>query len=274
MASYGGFSRIDEYLNYLWFTMHHSDDPNKQVWAFHTRCYLDESGTHDGSPYTVVAGLLLNRSNFVSLGIEWQKMLCERGIKVPIHMTEFGPHGNLGHLSEADRYLLFANIAGIINSHKTYSLAGVLGQEQYKKAKVHKRKEMSPYGYCFLYCVKINHLEADFNKYPYNIAYLMSEVSEHKGQILAAHATTMVMQEIEKQPYHMGSITFDYPKNVPALQAADVIAWGVNRKLMGKPFDQGFEFIETIIDGPSHKQGSYSNEDMEGHERRLRKFRN
>src|SRR5208337_2239471 len=117
---------------------------------------------------------------------------------------------------------------------------------QYKKAKVHKRKEMSPYGYCFLYCVKINHAEADFNKYPYNIAYLMSEVSEHKGQILAAHATTMVMQEIEKQQYHMGSITFDYPKNVPALQAADVIAWGVNRKLMGKPFDQGFEFIETI----------------------------
>ena len=75
---------------------------------------------------------------------------------------------------------------------------------------------MSPYGFCFMFCVKINHLEAENNKYPYNIAYLMSEVSEHRGQILDAHAEIKKMQEIEGSPYHMGSLSFEYPKYIPS----------------------------------------------------------
>lgn len=256
---FGGFDSIQEYLGDLWWNMHHTDDPNRQAWAFHTRCYLDESGTHDTSHYTVVAGLLLNRNNFISLGTEWQKLLREMRIKSPIHMKEFGrPHGDLAYLTDNERYFLFANIAGIINSHKTYSIAGVIGQNQYKISEVNKRKEMSPYGFCLLICVKVNHIIADFNKYPYNIAYLMSEVSEHKGQILDAHAEIKIMQEIETKPYHVGSIAFEYPKYVPALQAADVIAWGVHHRLMDKPFDQGFEFIENIISGPHHLQDCVS----------------
>lgn len=271
---FGGFHSIEEYLADLWWNMHHIDDPNRQAWAFHSRCYLDESGTHDTSHYTVVAGLLLNRNNFISLGTEWQKLLREMRIKPPIHMKEFGrPHGDLAYLTDNERYFLFANIAGIINSHKIYSIAGIIGQKQYKISEVNKRKEMSPYGFCFLICVKANQAQAVFNKYPYNIAYLMSEVSEHKGQILDAHAEIKRQQEKEGKSYNVGSITFEYPKYVPALQAADVIAWGVNHRLMNKPFNQGFEFIENIISGPGHVQEPYKDDYLHGLKQRLMKYR-
>jgi hypothetical protein len=271
---FGGFSSIEEYLDYLWFTMHHTDDPNRQAWVFDVRCYLDESGTHDQSPYTVVAGLLLNRNNFISLGREWQKMLCERGVKVPIHMKEFGrPDGKLAYLTDSDRYLLFANIAGIVNSHKIYSVAATLDQQQYREIlKLNKRKEMSPHGLCFIHCVVTNYVNAKDNKYKHNIAYLLSEVSEHKGQILISHAAIRREQEEKSIPYRVGSISFDLPKYVPALQAADVIAWGVRRRLIGDSFDQGFDYIENII-SESHVEETWKRTDLQGVVKRLMKYK-
>jgi hypothetical protein len=261
---FGGFASIDEYLETLWWTMHHSDDPDRQVWTFDVRCYLDESGTHDASPYTVVAGLMLNRNNFISLGREWQQMLCERGIKVPIHMKQFGRDGNLGYLTESDRYLLFANIAGIINSHKIYSVAGVIDQKQYNEILIlHKKKEMSPYGFCLMLLVYANHVEAINNKYKHDIAYLLSEVSEHKGQILDSHAEMIRLQEEESIPFHVGTIAFGLPRKVPALQAADVISWGVLRRFVARPFDQGFEFIEHIINGDHHVQHLWEEKELQ-----------
>jgi len=269
---FGGFPSIEEYLKYLWFTMHHSDDPNRQAWAFSVRCYLDESGTHDQSPYTVVAGLCLNRNSFISLGKLWNELLRDMQIKPPVHMKEFGrPNGRLGYLTDAQRYLLFANITAIINSHKVYSIAATMDQKQFKEiCRLHPKKEMSSYGMCFVLCAYINHKQAEYKKYSHNIAFLMSEISEHKGQILATHAE---MKECQKtNPFHMGSISFDDPINVPALQAADIIAWGVRKRLMEESFNQGFEYIEKIFD-ENHLEYPYLEEHFLGISQALMKYR-
>lgn len=243
--------------------MRHTD-ANRHAWDF--GCYLDESGIDDLSPYTVVAGLLLNRHNFISLEKEWQQMLGEMGVNVPIHMKEFcRPYGELAYLTDSQRYLLFANIAGIINSHKIYSIAGIIDQKQYREIlKLNKRKEMSPYGFCLLLCAYANHIEARNNNRQHDIAYLLSEVSEHKGQIIDAHAEMKRMQKEESMPLHMSRILkFENPKNVPALQAADVIAWGVRRQLVGGQFNQGFDFIENIIKDQHHVQHSWEEDDLQ-----------
>lgn len=262
--NYDGFDSIEAYLDDLWWFMHNPFDiHDKQAWAF--GCYLDESGTDDLSPYTVVAGLLLNRHNFISLGVEWNTFLMNNNIKYPIHMKDFGrPHGKLGYLKDEERYLLFAYLAGLINSHKIYSIAGIIDQEQYREIlKLNKRKEMSPYGFCFMLCVYANHIEARNNRRKHDIGYLMSEVSEHKGQIFSTHAVMRKMQEEEPLRFHVGRLTFEYPKYVPALQAADIIAWGVNRKLRDMPFDQGYDFIEHIIIGDNHVQHSWEEGELQ-----------
>lgn len=268
-TSFGGFDSIEEYLKYLWWTMHHSDDPNLQ--AFAVTCYLDESGTHDSSPYTVVAGLILNRHNFISLGIEWQRLLCEMRIKSPIHMKEFGrPHGELGYLTDDERYLLFANIAAIVNSHKIISIAGTIDQQQYREIlKIDKRKQMSPYGLCYAICAIKNHHNANYNKYDKNIAFVLDDGCENSGHILTTHRVLKEWQK--KEPYHMGSITFADDKNVPALQAADIIAWGVRKRLLKEPFDKGYNYIENII-SENHVEEPWKTDDLQGLARRFMKY--
>ncbi len=71
----------------------------------------------------------------------------------------------------------------------------------------------------------------------------------------------------------MGTIMFAYPTKVAALQAADVIAWGVHRRLMAKPFNQGFEFIENIINAGHHVQQSWEESDLQDLAKRLMKYR-
>ncbi|MHB8084256.1 MAG: DUF3800 domain-containing protein [Dehalococcoidia bacterium] len=269
---FGGFPSIEEYLDDLWWFMFNSNDPDRKVWAF--GCYLDESGTHDASPYTVVAGLLLNRNNFISLGVEWRDLLQRMRIKTDIHMKEFGKHGKLGYLTEAERYFLFTNISGIINSHKIYSVAGVIDQQQYKEIlNLDKRKEMSPYGFCFIMCAYANHIEAKNNNRQHDIGYLMSEVSEHRGQILETHAEMRKEQEEGLMPLHIGRIGFDYPKYVPALQAADIIAWGVRRRLIGDHFDQGFEYVQHIISDKHHVQHSWDEPDLRALAQKFMKYK-
>ena len=235
--------------------MHHSNEPNLQTMAF--GCYLDESGTDDLSVKTVVGGLLLNRNNFILFDDDWKQLMKEMNIKHPIHMKDFGQHGKLGYLSYSDRYYLFASIAGIINKYKIYSIAGVINQQQYNNILKLKKKEFSPYGFCFLLCVYINHKEAINNNRWHNIAYLMAAVSEHSGQIKEVHEAIKKGQENNILELNVGSLAFDSPKKVTALQAADVIAWGVRKQLLQEPFNRGFECIEHIINGNHHSQYSW-----------------
>jgi Protein of unknown function (DUF3800) len=115
--------------------MHNTKDPDKQAWAF--GCYLDESGTDDLSPYTVVAGLLLNRHNFISLGKEWNYFLKNYKIKHPIHMKEFGrPHGNLAYLTNEERYLIFAHL--VLCPRNIFTKSGDFSQNRVSSCCPHK----------------------------------------------------------------------------------------------------------------------------------------
>lgn len=50
----------------------------------------------------------------------------------------------------------------------------------------------------------------------------------------------------------LGSLTFDKDDCVPALQAADVIAWAVRRRATGYEFNAGFEPIEATLNERGH----------------------
>lgn len=248
-----------QYAEYFWWTMHHSDEPERQ--ALTVTCYLDESGTHDQSPITVVAGLLLNRHNFISLSGLWGDLLSRYKIKPPFHMKEFGQHGKMGHLKYNERHSLFCEIAEIVNAHKIFSLAATVDQQQFREICNFNKGKMSSYSLCFYLCVQLNHLQAEYMKYRKNIAFLLDEGGEHTGQILAAHKAIVLRPENKK--FHVGSITFANDKDVSALQIADIIAWAVLRRLVGKPFEKGFSPIEKILN-ENHIQKPWGAEYLKG----------
>lgn len=250
--------------------MHHSDDPDRQTFA--VSCYLDASGTHDAALNTVVAGLLLNKHNFLSFSKIWCEILNWWKLTPPIHMKEFGrPHGRFAYLTDAQRYAIFAELSELINTHKIISVAATLNQDQYRNIlKLHKRKEMSPYGLCFMLCAIANHHNAIHNKHERNIAYILDTGDDNVGHVLAAHKVMKEWQE--STPLHVGTIAFDDDKDIPALQAADIIAWGVHRRLAGGSFGKGFDFIEKII-SKYHLEEPWNNADLEAVAKRLMKYK-
>jgi hypothetical protein len=236
----------DEYLEHLWWVMHHSDDPNKRTFA--VTCYLDESGTHDDSPKAIVAGLVLNRDGFLMFDAVWENMLSQFKIESPLHMKEFGKHGNLGYLNYDERYKLFDQVAKIINFYKIRSVAFVLDQLIFSKIMNQEiRKAIGAYGTCFMGCANLVLLALCDSYHHKDIAFIMEQGNEHASHVFAAHEVMVRMKNSKGMFINVGSLTFD-SKQITALQAADVIAWAVRRRAVGDPIGKGFQPITQILE--------------------------
>jgi hypothetical protein len=57
---------------------------------------------------------------------------------------------------------------------------------------------------------------------------------------------SMIEMQKQNMPLHVGSLTFA-DKNISALQAADVIAWAVRRRVSGISIGKGFQPISEIF---------------------------
>jgi len=229
-----------EYLEHLWWVMHHSEDPDRRTFA--VTCYLDESGTHGDSPKVIVAGLVLNFYNYLSFDVVWNNMLSQFNIKVPLHMKEFGRHGKLGFLDYTKRFKLFDQVEKIINLFKTHSVAFILDQAMLSDLMDPRIIKINgPYGMCFMGCAHMVLEQAEYQQYRKRIAFLLEAGNEHAEHIRVAHQSMIEMGK------NVGTLAFE-PKRISALQAADVIAWGARRRAIGDPIGKGFQPISKIFD--------------------------
>jgi hypothetical protein len=243
------------YLEHLWFVMHHSDDPERLTLA--VACYLDESGIDQHNPLAVMAGIVLRRERFIRFDSDWNDILSKFKIDPPIHMKEFGKHGRHGHLDYPTRNELFTELAYIINRYKIHSVAVTLNHEQYNKMLSDKtKKEVSIYGLCFMLCAHQCFAMTQVNHYYGRMAFLMEEGNEFAEDVRRAHKGMMKMRKEGATYISDGSLTFE-PKELSPLQAADIIAWGVRRKVSNVPIIKGFEPIVRIFDG-KHIQNQYT----------------
>jgi hypothetical protein len=208
--------------------MHNSDSPEKETAA--VRLYLDESGGDDPrTPYAVVGGVLINQSHFLHFEEAWDLMLEKHGIAPPLHMREFGPHGRFANMTDRCRHELFLEVAALINSHKIFSIAATLSNEEYKtNFPKEGRDRFSVYGMCFILSVMINHKLAAQQSYGERTPFILDAGNPYKQHVVEAHASALRLQE--ETFLHVGLLTFDDDKEFGILQAADVIAWGVRRR--------------------------------------------
>ena len=249
--------RRREYLAEVWFTMHHSDDPNRQT-TFLT-CYLDDSGTDKKNPDAVVGGIVIDRTSSVPFDAEWMELLEEYKIKPypkrtvrVLHMNEFGPHGKDNHLSLKERFELFTKGVATINKYKKYSVAGTLSKVTYDAIVIDEgQRAFSEYGFCFISCAFQNHVILEGEDYKEDMAYLLDEGNEHAQHILGAYQGIKEWQK--DSPFHVGSLGFDDDEKWSTLQAADVVAWAVRRRMDRARFVDGYEPIQKVY-GENHHQ--------------------
>jgi hypothetical protein len=88
-----------EYIEALWWLMHHSGDPERR--SFAVVCYVDDSGTQENGILAVMGGPVIPRQLLTSFHLDWDTVLTRHKVTGPVHMREFGrPHGRFAYLND------------------------------------------------------------------------------------------------------------------------------------------------------------------------------
>jgi hypothetical protein len=236
----------NDYIHSLWWLMHHSTDRRRSAVAL--AHYIDDSGISLKQPHAVIGGPVFLQRDFSSFHYEWDRILALHNVKGPIHMREFGrPHGRFAYLSDEQRCSLFHDLVYLINRRKAWSLTVEIDhldfQQYFPQSKFKKLFGVAPLA--FIWCMALNNSIVEENKEAVSkVSYVIAK-SDFNTAILDCHE---FIESYEKttERNHTGSITFDNPANVNALQAADMIAWANRRKVAGLPFDSGFDALELL----------------------------
>ena len=215
-------------------------------------CYLDDSGSDDKSPVTVVGGVGFSRIQLRAFCERWRPLLKKHRIPEPLHLTDFSrPFGRHVGMHREMKLALFGDIAKLILRHYQFSISITVFQSDYEKL-VHEdlRKHVaSPIGMSFFCAVMACRTMAERHSLA-RIAYLADEGCSFQNQFVDAHAA-VVKAETGNLPRLTGGLDFRKDDHVPALQIADVVAGSARRDDNGTLVDE-FEPLRQLLEAQSH----------------------
>jgi hypothetical protein len=212
---------------------------------------LDDSGTHDQSPLVVIGGPVFSRIEHKEFSKRWAKMHSDRKIVPPLHMTDFVGMGKYAGWYPEIKRELFQAASKIINDHRFYSVAVAVSRDDFEaRLSQEVRKGLiGPYAFAFFTAVLSNLTAIEHSKlFEGRISYLVDLGSPLPEQLREAHELIVNAQKGTRGESRIGTLALDTDTNVPALQAADVIAWSVRRKQIDGCLPEGFEPINSVID--------------------------
>jgi hypothetical protein len=238
-----------EYLDDLWWLLHHSDSDDNFVLGLTS--YFDDSGSDDGSPLVTIGGPVITRIQFKEFGPRWTKILKQCEVDGPLHMTDFVYPGKYCAWPAEFKRHLFLKVAKVINDHKFYSVAVMVSRDDFNSelSQEVKNNLIGPYAFTFfcsvlLTCAAI----AESKFFEGRISYLVDDGFGHKDQLADAYSTIANIQRHSTEPRRVGTFGFAIDDDVPALQAADVIAWASRRKHLEGSLPEGFEPLNEIFE--------------------------
>jgi hypothetical protein len=230
----------------FWWLIHHS--AREQNMALMLAHYVDDSGSHQGSPRVVMGGPVFAQKSFFSFHYEWDRVLALHSVKAPVHMKEFGrPNGRLGYLTNDQRRALFHDLIYLIKQNSAWLLTVEVNnlefQQFFPEPKYKKLFGAPPLA--FIWCMVHNCvLVENFSDHLKKMAYVVAR-SDENTQIMESFSFWKSYED-ETDKHIVSSITFSSPQEVSALQAADMVAWANRKKSLGEIFDRGFEPLELL----------------------------
>lgn len=238
-----------EYLEYLWHLMHHYESEDGKVMALTS--YLDDSGSDDRSPVTVIGGPVMAKDAFRTFNDKWSILLDRYRIPPPFHMNDFvRPKGKHVSMYRELKLALFSDVTNLINEHKLYSISVEIPQPEFKTTLPENvRKQLiGPYAFAFFCAVLANQIIGQKSRLlQETVAYLVDSGFSYGHQLLEAHAAIMAVEKSAGGFHYTGAMAFDTDDRVSALQAADVIAWSARRRSVTGLAEE-FEPLEQLLD--------------------------
>jgi len=197
--------------------------------------YIDESGTHDGSPHTIMAGYVAPFGKWIKLEDRWDRMLKRHGVQY-FHATEWlqGKKQFKGWTYEQKmQFILEAE--KLIKSYVSFGITAKLGNADYEQHYVAGNRPRKPqldtkYGICFRMILSVlPRMLDDIAKNPSDELHLILE-DGHKNAGDAVRIFRMFKDEAPPDISRMvNKLSFADKKNTKPLQVADSLAYSAFR---------------------------------------------
>ncbi len=218
--------------------------------------YCDESGTHAGSPCTVLAGFIGCADEWVHFEQEWTKVLRKYSIS-HIHAKHLWHRQKefKGWTEEQANYL-WADLWYVLQEHKhIFAARTALREEDYRLFYISdgpapKERLDSRYALCFRAFMSFHPAFHRSHFTNGSVNFVLEAGHKNAGDLLR------VYQEIKRLPGRwqdsIGTISFGSKRDFPALQAADFLAyWSWQNEC--EKIEDGMAQEDLILDDFHHE---------------------
>ena len=232
--------------------------------------YYDESGTHAGSPITVLGGLIGNSHDWGYFEQEWRKVLVKHDLRYIRAKQLFHRQGPYRKWGKKQFRHLWADIMYVLQEHAGFQVSKiVLKDEDYYKSYVsdgpYSKRERLDTRYALCVRVALHFLPLINHRWRQEGAMNLVVEAGHKN----AGDALRVFSELKNSTSYqwsnaIGAISFGSKVDFPALQAADLISYWFYKTEMNKisediedPFEisqleremasLGFAIVEHVI---------------------------
>lgn len=187
--------------------------------------YFDESGTHDRSNVTAIAGYILPSRQAVQMDKSWRSLVEKFNVPF-LHMKDLAPGGKpFDHLTAEQRADLVTRAMNLIRKHTSQGFAVVVCPNRFDRS---HGDLPDPYSFCAQACFLAVKAWMDQRKITGG-ANLFFE----KGHKDSAKAIE-VLEKTNELGGLCPSYTFARKSEVVLLQAADLLAWHTTKFIKDK----------------------------------------
>lgn len=183
--------------------------------------YMDESGTHAGSPAASMAAYVFDKEQASRFSRDWEKVL--QRFKIPFaHMTDCATgNATYANLSMEERIDSVKALIGLTRLRSRFGIAVSIDQVRYNQLFGKGRYDHDIYSVCLSFCVKAVHEWARETGCRGRFVYVFE--AGHNYQEEASRIMNAIGEGSIGNSY--ASHTFARKQDALPLQAADMLAW-------------------------------------------------
>ena len=135
----------------------------------------------------------------------------------------------------------------LINTVRIFTFAATSNNRQHEQlfSQALRQEAFSVYASAFLMAIEINRASAVRAKYDGAIDFVFDDGNQFKGHLIAFHES---IHKLNLAEGCVGSLVFATDTDLPALQAADVIAWATRRRKAGKELRGVHASLNALFD--------------------------
>ncbi len=192
--------------------------------------YFDESGTHDDSAITAIAGYVAEADVWAQVESDWQKVLGEfadRGLHT-FHATDsYAGNGEFGRLDSFWRNYVRTQLSDILERSDIQAIWAGVNVDDWDDltTDAFRARYPKPYDLCFEEVVKQLFRWSRHHVDGSPVSLVFGVQSEYQNRASTAYKAWLRHPEVSK---FLGALSFGFPKTLVPLQAADMLAHEMN----------------------------------------------